>query len=133
MFADVFRPQWPDAIDATAVAAFVALAVSLPVLGYVLVAIDFRRYLRSLRRAISCIVYRDTGTPAWVQERVPRCVAALGLEWPCSEDQLKDAYRQKVKSLHPDRGGDPRRFQLVQAYFEEALRLVRERERSKSL
>jgi hypothetical protein len=124
------RPAWPDSIDATAVTVFFALALALPVLGYVLVAIDFRRYLRSLRRAISCIVYRDTGTPDWVQERTPRCVAALGLEWPCGEEELKEAYRRKVKSLHPDRGGDQRRFQLVQCYFEEAMRLVHERERT---
>ena len=128
MDADTLRPAWPDSLDATAMTMFFVLAVALPLLGYVLVAIDIRRYLRSLRRAISCIVYRETGTPGWVRERAPRCVAALGLEWPCTEEELKEAYRRKVKSLHPDRGGDPRRFQLVQCYFEESLRLVRERE-----
>ncbi len=133
MDPDAARSVWPNSIDATAVTIFFVLAVGLPVLGYVLMALDIRRYLRSLRRAISCIVYRDTGTPLWVRERTPRCVAALGLEWPCTEEELKEAYRHKVKALHPDRGGDERRFQLVQGYFEEALRLVRERQESATL
>jgi len=54
----------------------------------------------------------------------PRCVAALGLRMPCSEEQLKEAYRAKVKVLHPDHGGDKRRFLWLQSQFEEALALL---------
>jgi hypothetical protein len=41
------------------------------------------------------------------------------------------AYRQKVKELHPDHGGDERRFLILQAQFEEALTLIADHERPK--
>jgi hypothetical protein len=123
---DTTPHSWPDSLDALALVGFVALAIALPILGYIFAYVDFRRYLRSLRRAISTIVYRDMGTPEWARPKIPRCVAVFGLEWPCSEDELTKSYRNKIKTLHPDRGGDERRFRMLQGYFEEALRLVRE-------
>lgn len=123
---DTTPHSWPDSLDALALVGFVALAIALPILGYIFAYVDFRRYLRSLRRAISTIVYRDMGTPEWARPKVPRCVAVFGLDWPCSEDELTKSYRHKIKTLHPDRGGDERRFRMLQGYFEEALRLVRE-------
>ena len=119
---------WPDSLDSAATLAFLSAALALPVLGYVLAYIDFRRYLHSLRRAISTLVYRDMGTPEWAQPKVPRCVAVFGLDWPTSEAELTQAYRRKIKKLHPDRGGDERRFLMLQRYFEEALVLVRKQE-----
>ena len=90
--------------------------------------IDVRRYLRSLRRAISTIVYRDGGTPDWARPQVPRCVAVFGLAWPCTEEELTQAYRRKIKTLHPDRGGDERQFRMLQGYFEEALAMTRKQQ-----
>jgi hypothetical protein len=119
---------WPDSLDSAATVAFLIAAIALPALGYILAYIDFRRYLRTLRRAISTIVYRDMGTPEWALPKVPRCVAVFGLDWPTSEEALTRAYRRKVKKLHPDRGGDERRFLMLQRYFEEALELVRRQE-----
>ena len=119
---------WPDSLDSAATVAFLLAAIALPALGYVLAYIDFRRYLRSLRRAISTLVYRDMGTPKWAQPKIPRCVAVFGLDWPCSEEELTQAYRRKIKKLHPDRGGDERRFRMLQRYFEEALAMVRKHE-----
>lgn len=119
---------WPDSLDAIALAAFLCVAIALPILGYVFAYVDFRRYLRSLRRVLSTIVYRDMGTPEWARAKVPRCIAVFGLDWPCSEQELTQSYRRKIKKLHPDRGGDERRFRLLQGYFEEALRMVRERD-----
>jgi len=121
---------WPDPLDAVAVIAFFAAVIVLPAMGYVFAVVDFRRYLRSLRRAISTIVYRDNGTPDWDRPKVPRCVAVFGLDWPCSEDALTQAYRQKVKRLHPDRGGDERKFLMLQHYFEEAQAMVRKQDQA---
>ncbi|MBI2827258.1 MAG: J domain-containing protein [Planctomycetia bacterium] len=125
---DVTPHAWPDSLDASMLTAFLAVAIALPALGYFFLVIDVRRYLRSLRRAIATIVYRDTGTPDWARPLGPRCVTVFGLPWPCSEEELLVAYRQKIKSLHPDHGGDERRFLLLQGYFEEALRMIRKQE-----
>jgi hypothetical protein len=118
---------WPATpLDAAVLVAFISVAIALPVLGYIFAYVDFRRYLRSLRRAISTIVYRDMGTPDWARPKIPRCIAVFGLDWPCSEEELTHCYRRKIKTLHPDHGGDERRFRLLQGYFEEALAMVRE-------
>ncbi len=119
-----FHP-WPDSLDSAMLVLFLVVAIVLPVFGYIYAVVDFRRYLRSLRRAISTVVFRDMGTPEWARPKVPRCVQVFGLDWPCSQDDLTQAYRRKVKTLHPDHGGDQRRFLLLQRYFEEALEMVR--------
>jgi hypothetical protein len=119
---------WPDSLDSAALVAFFIAAIALPAAGYAFAVVDFRRWLRSLHRAISTIVYRDAGTPEWARPKVPRCVSVFGLGWPCSEEELTKAYRQKIKGLHPDRGGDERRFLMLQRYFEEALEMVRKQQ-----
>jgi curved DNA-binding protein CbpA len=45
---------------------------------------------------------------------------------PCTEDDVMRAYRKKVKRLHPDRGGDQRRFLVLQSDFEQAIAFIRE-------
>ena len=101
------------------------VAFALPSLGYFFMVADIRAYLRSLRRAMVRVITANPFTPAWAVRQTPRCFAAFGLRLPCSEEELKRAYREKVKLLHPDRGGDRRRFLLLQAYFEESLELLR--------
>ncbi len=115
---------WPSAFDAATVAVFLLIALSLPVLGYVFLALDIRRYLRSLNRALIRVVSQVYSTPRWAYPETPRCLAVFGLQFPCSEEDLKSAYREKVKRLHPDRGGDKRRFLVLQAQFSEALKHV---------
>ena len=46
-----------------------------------------------------------------------------------SEDDVKQAYHRRAESLHPDRGGDIRRFLLLQQHLEQSLYLLRQRER----
>jgi DnaJ domain len=42
---------------------------------------------------------------------------ALGVTKDCTRDELKEAFRTKARSVHPDRGGEPAAFiQLRQAY-----------------
>ncbi len=49
--------------------------------------------------------------------------AVLGLPSTASESDVRTAYREKIKSVHPDHGGDPEEFQRVQ----EAYAAARER------
>ena len=42
--------DWPDGIDATVTVTYVTIALGVPMLGYVFMVLDFRAYLRSLRR-----------------------------------------------------------------------------------
>nr|WP_282594692.1 J domain-containing protein [Halomarina salina] len=47
----------------------------------------------------------------------PAAFARLGLSANASEEQVRRAYRQRVKTAHPDQGGDPEAFrQLQEAY-----------------
>ena len=115
---------WPDSLDSLAVAMFMIAAVVAPALGYTFMVLDFRAYLRSLRRALVRVAYYVPELPQWAQHETPRCVAAFGLRLPCSEEELKRAYLRQVKALHPNRGGDRHRFMILQGHFEAALEVI---------
>ena len=112
---------WPDHLDATMTMLFFVAIVVLPTLGYYFLAVDVRAYLRSFRRALVRLTAGFSGVPEWACPHTPRCITALGLSMPCSEDELLRAYRLRVMQLHPDRGGDQRQFLRFQAQFEEAV------------
>jgi hypothetical protein len=117
---------WPDSVDATALALYVAVAFGLPLAGYGVMAIDIRRYLRSLRRALVVVAQvAYPGSPYWSRQDRPPCLVALDLVLPCREEQVLAAYRQRVKALHPDRGGDLQQFLKLQKHFEQAMHLAR--------
>lgn len=42
----------------------------------------------------------------------------LGIKANATEDEIKKAYRQKVKENHPDRGGDAAKFEKIQKAYE---------------
>lgn len=117
---------WPVASELVAVLGFLGLIIILPALGYFFMVADYRAYLRSFHRAIARVLPRDSSLPEWALEETPRCVEVFGLRMPCDEEELKAAYREKIKNLHPDRGGDQQRFLVLQRHFEEALELVRQ-------
>ena len=119
-----------DPFDTAIIVLFLAVIILVPLAGYVFMVLDFRAYLRSLRRVVIVATQTFTGLPGWAKVYTPRCISAMGLTMPCTEEELKHAYRQKVKELHPDHGGDERRFMILQAQFEEALKLVTEYERA---
>ncbi len=119
-----FATSWPDGIDSAAIAWYVAIAFGVPILGYVCMVLDYRAYLRSLRRAIMVVTGYRTDLPEWMRKNTPRCILALGLVMPCTADDVLAAYRRKVKQLHPDRGGDRREFLRLQAHFEQAMAFV---------
>ena len=122
------RP-WPDAFDLFVLGFFGAAIIGILVGGHALMLIDFRRYLRSLRRTIIVVANYLPHIPAWARQETPRCLVALGLRMPCTEADVLRSYRKKVKRLHPDRGGDQRRFLVLQADFEQALAYLREQVR----
>jgi hypothetical protein len=49
----------------------------------------------------------------------------LGLAPPCSVEDVKEAYRIKVKVAHPDAGGSVAEFNAVQQAFEQSMQYVR--------
>lgn len=116
---------WPNSLDLAVTVAFLLLVFGLPTLGFLFMAVDLRRYVRSLKRGLAVIARTFQDIPDWARNDTPRAIAALGLRSGCSEEDLKRAYRGRVKQLHPDHGGDQRRFLLLQAHFEEALSIVR--------
>ena len=122
--ADTVAHSWPDGLDATVTVGYIALVLGLPILGYVCMALDIRAYLRSLRRALVLVSHYRVELPAWVRRDTPRCIQALGLKLPCTADDVLAAYRQKVKVMHPDRGGNRRDFLKLQQHFEQAMGLV---------
>jgi len=121
-------PPWPVASELVAVVGFLSLMIVLPALGYFFMVADYRAYLRSFHRALVRVLPRNQHLPEWVLRETPRCVEVFGLRMPCDEETLKAAYREKIKHLHPDRGGDQQRFLVLQRYYEEALEVVRREE-----
>ena len=55
----------------------------------------------------------------------PPCLAVLGLRLPVTAEDVRQAYLAKAMTAHPDRGGDPAGFRLLQKAFEEANDFVR--------
>jgi hypothetical protein len=120
---------WPDVFDGLGLAMFLGIAVGLPALGYVFMVLDFRRWLRSLRRALVVVGRAITpGVPYWAHRDRPPCLATFDLSLPCSEEQVCAAYRRRAKELHPDRGGDLEQFLRLQKHFEQAIHLLRQRQ-----
>ena len=124
--SDYTRPTWPVSIDTSTIFFFLLVVVGLPVLGYIFAVIDFRTYLRSLRRALIVVTDYLPEMPRWARNETPRCLKALGLRAPCTEEEVKQAYRQLAQELHPDRGGDVRRVRSLAQQGERALKYVRE-------
>jgi len=124
--AEAALRSWPDGVDALALLLYAAIAFGLPLLGYWLMAIDIRAYLRSLRRALVVVARAATASaPYWAARDRPPCLQALELDLPCTEQEVLAAYRQRVKALHPDRGGDLQQFLRLQKHFEQAMHLAR--------
>lgn len=48
-------------------------------------------------------------------------LAELGLEPPCSSADIRQAYRRKARTAHPDQGGDQRAFIRLQNAYRRAL------------
>ena len=123
------QPAAPDALDNLLRLMFVAMVIGLPLLGYWFMVLDIRAWLRALRGALVIVKNRfKTDTPNWARKYTPPCIVALGLELPCSEADIKKAYRGLAEKMHPDRGGDRQEFMMLRQHLEASLRFVREQE-----
>ena len=125
----MFR-EWPDQIDITAMVIFFAVVLGLPLLGHWFMILDIRAYLRALRGALVRVTHVFHGLPDWARYQTPGCLRSLGLELPCTEEDVKTAYRNLAEKYHPDRGGDRRIFLRLQCQFEKSLEFIRELEKS---
>tara|TARA_R110002012_G_scaffold136456_3_gene290875 strand:- start:649 stop:1026 length:378 start_codon:yes stop_codon:yes gene_type:complete len=45
----------------------------------------------------------------------------LGLKKSASQEDIKQAFREKALQTHPDKGGDPEEFKLVREAYEELI------------
>ena len=108
---------------------FLIMAIGLPILGWLFMVADYRAYVRSLRRAIAVIQSMTRKKPNWIYREEwisdrPACLTAFDLVPPCTREQVLASYRQKVKGVHPDHGGNRAEFERLQRHLEEALRWV---------
>ena len=55
----------------------------------------------------------------------PTCLQVLGLTLPCTQDDIHLAFRTRVKSAHPDRGGSNEAFRQLYEAYREALATYR--------
>lgn len=115
-----------DLIDVSAIVVYLVLVLGAPLIGYWLMVLDIRAYLRALKGALMVVKNHLPSIPEWAKQHTPGCIRSLGLQMPCSEDDVKRAYRRLAEELHPDRGGDRQKFMLLQSQFEEALQFLRE-------
>jgi hypothetical protein len=122
------RNSWPDTFDSFVTAGFLAISIGLPLLGYGLLAIDIRAYLRSLRGALVRVRYHFAGIPQWARLETPACLIALGLRLPCNQEQVRQAYHRMAENLHPDRGGERRRFAQLRRDFEMSLQFLQKQQ-----
>jgi hypothetical protein len=117
--------HWPDGLDLAVTLLFLGGFLALTVSGHVCLVLDVRTWLRTFRRALIIVTDRLPYFPRWSKLQTPRCLAAMGLRLPCTEAELMGVYRIRVKELHPDLGGDRKRFMRLQADFEESLEFLR--------
>lgn len=55
----------------------------------------------------------------------PDALAILGLTWPCSEEDVRTAWKRAAFESHPDRGGTHDEFVTIHRAYEMCLALVR--------
>jgi hypothetical protein len=125
-----FLHRWPDTTDLAIMIGFAAVLLGLLTSGYVLLVLDIRAWLRAARRIMIVVRNYLPEIPAWARQKTPRCLLVFGLKLPCTEEQLLSAYRQKVKRLHPDKGGDRQKFMVLQSDFEQARHFLQSLEES---
>jgi hypothetical protein len=88
---------------------------------------EFFRACRAARYAtgIDPHAFGQRSTSPSPTQSAPACVTLLGLAWPCTQQDVKQAFRSQAKTVHPDAGGSNEAFQALYKAYQEALTLVR--------
>lgn len=121
-------PNFADWLVNSASLILFLLFVLGPFVGYWFMFVDFRAYLRALNRALVVISESSRYViPEWARKQDPAYFRALGLTPECTEEDVKQAYRRLAEQLHPDRGGDRRRFLALRGHLDDALSHLRGR------
>lgn len=79
---------------------------------------------KTLNEAIAHVVpgYVTPYQVAMETGRIPECIIELGIDWPCTVDDVQHKWKQIAKKHHPDKqGGDEAMFVIKRKYYEEAL------------
>lgn len=63
-------------------------------------------------------------SPTSNDSSTPTCLRELGLGMPCTIEEIRNAYHEKARACHPDRGGDVRQFVALKHAYEEALSVL---------
>lgn len=58
---------------------------------------------------------------AWHNKQLQDQTALLGVTWPCSKRDVTRAFRVKVKTAHPDKGGDTADFIALRKAYEQLV------------
>lgn len=87
---------------------------------------EFFRAYETARRANRAFfdTYVYGPSPSQPSRQTPSCLAVLGLSWPCTVADVKQAFRAQVKRVHPDAGGNSDAFQALHGAYQQALSLV---------
>lgn len=51
----------------------------------------------------------------------PEAFVVMGLQWPCTPDEIKAQWKKLALASHPDRGGDAADFVKYKAAYDEAM------------
>lgn len=60
--------------------------------------------------------------PGSKDESLERCMEVLGMPRYATEAEVRKAYKESVRKVHPDKGGDPEAFQNIQRAYEKLVR-----------
>lgn len=128
--ANRFAP--PDTFDWVVTIGFVVFVSLAIIAGIFFSLVDLQACYRAWRKVL--IVMRDylPSIPRWAKHRTPHCLLVFNLKLPCTQTQLLQAYRQLVKTMHPDVGGDLQQFMKLQSEFEQAKLFLHELEQEQT-
>jgi DnaJ-class molecular chaperone len=65
---------------------------------------------------------RQVSTP---KSSFPECFTILGFDKIPTEQELKKRFRELAKENHPDRGGDPVKFEEISKAHNDAMKLIK--------